>query len=395
MGDKKFRFSLKIYRSVLDIPRKDWNSLVTENMVPFLEWEWLSALEKSGSICPGTGWYPFYFCLWEGGRLSAAAPFYLKNHSDGEYVWDYFWAEAALSLGRSWFPKLVGTLPATPAEGYRFLCAGDLDLRGVSAVLLGEAEKLCRARHIRGIHLLFTDPGWAALLPSLGYTPWKHSHYLWKNPGYASFEDYLGIFNKNQRKNIHREYRRHEEQGIEIRVIPGEEAGIDQFRRMFELFTITNDKFIPWDARWVNEEFFLELEKQYRRGTAFVEARRRTGGPDPEVLAMAFLVRKGDRVWGRFWGAYEEVRDLHFAVCYYAPMDWCIREGIHYFDPGAGSPHKIRRGFTAESNRSYHKFFDPLLSGLFTGNIDAVNRHEEEYIGALNSELPFKGPAML
>jgi len=156
---------------------------------------------------------------------------------------------------------------------------------------------------------------------------------------------------------------------------------------MFDLFTITNDKFVPWDARWVNEDFFIRLGKTCRRSTAFVEARRESTG---ETLALAFLVRKGDRIWGRFWGAYEEVKDLHFAVCYYAPMDWCIQNHIHYFDPGAGSPHKIRRGFRAIRNRSWHKFFDPALERLFKENIKAVNRQEAAQLEALNAELPFK-----
>jgi len=158
---------------------------------------------------------------------------------------------------------------------------------------------------------------------------------------------------------------------------------------MFELFSITNDKFIPWDARWVTEEFFLLLEKKCRKITAFVEARRELTG---EIIALAFLVRKGDRLWGRYWGAYEEVRDLHFAVCYYAPMDYCIQHHIRYFDPGAGSSHKIRRGFKAMKNRSWHKFFDPTLDRLFRYNIKAVNRQETARRNDLNAELPFKEP---
>jgi predicted N-acyltransferase len=352
-------------------------------------------MEESGSTAPETGWHPLHICLWEGDRLAAAAPFYLKNSSDGEYVWDYFWAEAASSLGRPWYPKLVGTLPATPAEGYRFLYAGGLDSARVTATLLDAAESICKNNNIPGLHLLFTDPAWAAQLPPLGYTGWEHSHYIWENPGFHSFDDYLALFNKNQRKNIRKEYSRREEQDIDIRIIPGEEADTEHFRRMFELFTLTNDKFIPWDARWVNEEFFLWLDRHYRRGVAFAEARRRPSradGAPGELLAMAFLVRKNDRSWGRFWGAYEEIKDLHFALCYYAPMDWCIQEGIRWFDPGAGSPHKIRRGFKAVINRSYHKFFDPVLTRLFRGNIDQVNQYERDTIAQLNAELPFKIP---
>jgi predicted N-acyltransferase len=381
------RYRLKILRSITAVPAGAWNSLVRPETIPFLEWEWLAALEESGSISPETGWRPLHFSLWEGERLVAAAPFYLKTNSDAEYVYDYFWAEAALSLGRRWYPKLVGAPAATPAEGYRFLHAPELDGGEVSALILGAAENICRENGIVSLNLLFADPGWGRLLPGLGYTPWEHSHYVWENPGYADFDEYLSLFSKNQRKNIRKEYRHHEEQDISIKIVNGGDAGEEKFRRMFELFTITNDKFIPWDARWVNEDFFLRLEKTCRPRTAFVEAKRNGSG---EVLAMAFLVRKGDRVWGRYWGAYREIRDLHFAACYYAPMDWCIREGIRLFDPGAGSPHKIRRGFKAVINRSWHKFFDPLLERLFKDNIDGVNQYEAESRWALNAESPLK-----
>jgi predicted N-acyltransferase len=385
---QKSKYSLKILRSITGISAGTWNSLVTPETLPFLEWEWLAALEESGSISPETGWHPLHFCLWEGERLAAAAPFYLKTNSDAEYVYDYFWAEAAQSLGRRWYPKLVGAPAATPAEGYRFLHLPDVDGEEASALILKAAEDICRQNGILSINLLFADPAWAGTLLRLGYTPWEHSHYVWENSGYASFDDYLSRFSKNQRKNIRKEYRHHEEQDISIKIINGEDAGEARFRRMFELFTITNDKFIPWDARWVNEDFFLRLAKTCRRGTAFVEASRNGSG---DVLAMAFLVRKGDRIWGRYWGAYEEIRDLHFAACYYAPMDWCIREGIRIFDPGAGSPHKIRRGFKAVIDRSWHKFFDPVLERLFKDNIGAVNQYEDENRRALNADLPLKG----
>ena len=398
---KRTKYHLKIHRAITDIPREDWNNLVTPDTVPFLEWGWLSALEESGSVSPETDWHPLHICLWEESdsappglagkpRLVAAAPLYLRSSSGGEYIWDYFWAEAAADMGRHWYPRMVGAPAVTPAEGYRFLAAPDVDIKEASAVLLNAAETVCRQNRIPSLNLLWVDPAWAEILPGLGYTAWDHSHYLWENNDLTDFDGYLSLFSKNQRKNIRKEYNRHFEQGITIRIIQGEEAEEGHYRRMFELFTITNDKFIPWDARWVNEDFFLRLAKNCRDSTAFVEASRDNSG---EVLAMAFLVRKGDRLWGRFWGAYEDVRDLHFTVCYYAPMDYCIRNKIRYFDPGAGSPHKIRRGFIAARNRSWHKFFDPVLGRLFNDNIEAVNLHEAARIKELNAELPFKQPS--
>lgn len=420
-------YTLKLAVSITEFSPAQWNSLTMEESgsqpetgsqlkletLPFLEWEWLAALETSGSAGPESGWHPLHLSLWNSGKLLAAAPLYLKYHSDGEFVWDYFWAEAAASMGRSWYPKLVGTVPATPAEGYRFLFARDEDPIPLNRVLLDAAEGLCRNNGIRGLHLLFTDPAWASWPGSLAerrYSPWKHSRFAWKNAlpgardgrGFADFGEYLACFNKNQRKNIRKEYHRHGEQGIGLRIVEGKDAGPEYFDRIFKLYSLTNDKFMPWDARWVNEAFFRRIAESFRHRTVFSEAFWENPSsaaglttaapkhPAGSTLALAMMFRRGGKIWGRYWGTLEDMKDLHFAVCYYAPMEYCIREGIAYFDPGIGSPHKIRRGFRAGFDVSYHRFFDPPLENLFRTNIGAINRYEEGSIAALNAELPFK-----
>jgi len=379
---------IHVARSIGEIPREEWNSLVSREDLPFLEWDWLAALEESGSIAPETGWFPLHLTLRNSaGGLLAAAPLYLKTHSMGEFVFDHIWAEAAQSLGRPYYPKLVGVVPATPAEGYRFLHRPGEDREELDRILFDAAEAVCRANGIVGLHILFADPRWAGPARR-DYPRWVHHHYLWENPGFSGFTDYLAVFSKNQRKNIRKEAGRAEEQGIAVRAVPGREAPEDFFPRMFELYSRTNDKFVPWDARFVNEEFFRILGRGFRERLAFVEARRPGEGP----LALAMLVRKGDRLWGRYWGADQDIRDLHFQTCYYTPIRWAIDQGIRSFDPGAGSPHKIRRGFRAVENHSFHRFFDPVLARLFADNIDMVNRHERAVIDELNDGLPLKEP---
>ncbi|MDR2588661.1 MAG: GNAT family N-acetyltransferase [Spirochaetales bacterium] len=391
-------FAVKLFHRIADISPKDWNRLAGVEVLPFLEWEWLAALEESGSASPQTDWRPLHLTLWDGEELLAAAPLYLRSSSRGEFVYDYFWADAAQSMGARWYPKLVGVVPATPAEGYRFLTAPGKDEAALSRILFAAAEALCRDNGIAGLHILFADPAWTLNLEELGCSAWEHSHFLWQNEGFTAFDDYLDGFTKNQRKNIRKEYQRPRDAGIALRIVPGIEAEENLFRRLFELYTLTNDKFIPWDARFVNEDFFLRLEKTYRHRLAFVEARKRPASAAENcgsLAALALLVRKENRLWGRYWGAYEEIKDLHFAACYYAPIDWAIAEKISSFDPGAGSPHKVRRGFRAVAGRSYHKFFDPVLERLFTRNIGEVNRYEREEIASLRGRLPFKNPQPL
>jgi predicted N-acyltransferase len=374
------------HSTVLELSPDQWNSLLQEEDIPFLEWEWFAALEGSHSIWPETGWQPCHITLWEGARLVGVAPFYIKHHSRGEFVFDYFWAEAAQMLRRSYYPKLVGVIPATPVVGYRFLTAPGYDPIEMQRTFLDVAEGVCRTQGIQGMHLLFVDPVWGENLPRNGFVPWKHHHYLWENQGFEDFSQYLASFTKYQRKNIRKERQSVVEAGIQTRIVSGSDADPSVFQHMFRLYTRTNDKFAPYDARYVNEEFFLQLQKTFSHRILFVEA----SFPGESPLALAFLVQKGSRLWGRYWGTYKDLKDLHFDVCYYTPIQYAIERGLKTFDPGAGSPHKVRRGFLAHPHFSYHRLLDPLMDHVFQANINKVNQMEEETIQEINQLSPLK-----
>ena len=375
-----------MHPTVLELARDQWNALVKEEDIPFLEWEWFSALEDSHSICPETGWQPCHITLWDGPRLVGVAPFYIKNHSRGEFVFDYFWAEAAQMIRRSYYPKLVGVVPATPVVGYRFLTAPGYDPIEMQKTFLDIAEQLCRSQGIQGIHLLFVDPAWGETLPDKGFISWKHHHYLWENQGFEDFSQYLTSFTKYQRKNIRKERKAVVEAGIQTRIVPAPNTDRGFFQHMFRLYTRTNDKFAPYDARYVNQEFFLELQKTFGHRILFVEASLFAESP----LALSFLVQKGSQLWGRYWGTYQDLKDLHFDVCYYTPIQYAIERGLSTFDPGAGSPHKVRRGFLAYPHFSYHRLWDPLMDHVFRSNIDKINQMEEETIQEINRFSPLK-----
>ncbi len=377
-----------IHATVSEIPKEHWNALVNEEDIPFLEWEWIAALEGSGSISPETGWQPCHITLWDRGRLAGIAPFYIKHHSQGEFVFDYFWAEAAGMLGKSYYPKLVGVIPATPAVGYRFLTAPGYDPLEMQRTILDVAEHLCRSQGIRGIHILFPASRWGEHLSSMGFVPWKHHHYVWENPGFKDFSQYLAGFTKYQRKNIRKERKEVIDGGFRIRMLPAPEADKSIFQHMFQLYTRTNDKFVPYDARYVNEDFFLKLYEMFTHRILFVEASYLDTLNSP--LALALLVQKGTSLWGRYWGTYQDAKDLHFDVCYYTPIQYAIERGLKTFDPGAGSPHKVRRGFLAHPHYSYHRLFDPLLDKVFRANIGTVNQMEQETIEELNQLSPLK-----
>ncbi|MBI5439991.1 MAG: GNAT family N-acetyltransferase [Deltaproteobacteria bacterium] len=372
------------HRSVSEIPREEWNRLALPLPVPILEWEWLQGLEASGSVCPETGWLPLHLTLRRDRRLVAAAPLYVKVHSEGEFVWDYAWADVAEQLGLSYYPKLVGMSPATPIPGYRFLVAPEEDEAELTDRLLEAVERLCRQNGLSGISFPYAEPAWQALLEARGYLAWRHQSFLWENRGLASFEDYVAAFDHNQRRNLRRERRAVERAGIEVRPSTGEEIGLPDLRAMYGFYERTNAQFGPWAAKYLTASFFEGLLGYRHRLLLFTA--RRPGREEP--LAMSLLLTKGDGLYGRFWGSAERVEALHFEACYYAPIEWAIRHRIRRFDPGIGGPHKVRRGFRAVPNHSLHRFFDPRLQSVMATHLREINEAEQERIDELNRGLP-------
>ena len=285
--------------SIEEIGQQEWDALAGPLDTPILEWGWLQLLEASGSVCPRTGWTPRHLTLRSGGRLVAAAPLYVKTHSAGEFVYDYAWAEVAERLGLRYYPKLVGMSPATPALGYRFLVAPDQDEDEVTARLVAEIERYRAEQGLGGVSFLFADPAWADRLTRHGFLAWRHQSFLWENEGFATFEDYLARFNTNQRRNIRRERRAVAEQGVRVLPVPGEEAPADWFPLMYRLYDRTNTQFGPWAARYLTRDFFLGLPR-WRHRLLFMAAVR---DGERQPLAMSLLLRKGEGLLGRYWGA--------------------------------------------------------------------------------------------
>ncbi len=377
------------HQSMSEIDRESWDRLALQVDSPFLEYDWLRLLEESKSICPQTGWIPCHLTLHAGNRLAGAAALYVKTHSEGEFVWDYMWADVAQRLGRRYYPKLVGMSPATPAVGYRFLIDPDEEEGRVTSEMIQAIEMLCRKNDIHSSSFLWADPDWKEHPASDGYIGWMHQSYLWDGSGFSSFDDYLAVFDKNQRKNIRKERRSMEEQGIRLEAFSGEEIPESWFPRMYDFYARTNAQFGMWAAKYLTRDFFTGLYPGLRHRLLFVAACRE-GNEKP--IGMSFLVRKGRRMYGRYWGTSMDLNHLHFNACYYAPIEWAIGNGVTAFDPGAGSSHKLRRGFAAVPNWSMHRFYDKAMDAIMRAHIDEINRAEQDQIDAMNEALPFSGP---
>jgi predicted N-acyltransferase len=382
------RIEIKWFSSFSQIDKEQWNELALPLATPFLEWEWLFILEKSGSICRGTGWEPKHLTLWRGDRLAAAAPLYIKMHSEGEFVFDYLWAEAAFKLRIPYYPKLVGMSPATPVPGYRFLLAQGEDEQRLTALLLAEIDRFSLEHNLCGVHFLYTDQEWQKRIAGYGFTSWLHQVYEWQNQGFASFSDYLGAFKKSQRHNIKRERDKLAAQGITVIAVSGKEAPPWLFKSMYDFYADTNARYGPWGCQYLNQNFFNGLAEMYGQRILFMAAYGEEKHDQP--LGLAMFLRKKDRLYGRYWGGVQGINSLHFNTCYYSPIEWAIANGISHFDPGVGSDHKVRRGFLARGNYSLHRFQNKALAYLMQSNINRLNLMEQEYIDNLNACLPFK-----
>jgi predicted N-acyltransferase len=375
------------HSSIGEIEAEQWNGLCRERDRPFLQWEWLRLLENSGSVGSEIGWRPSHLTVRSKQGLVGAAALYVKAHSEGEFVFDHAWAQLASNMGIGYYPKMVGMSPFTPVTAYRFLIAPQADETLLSLVMCREIESFCRINGIFGCSFHFVTPRWGRILKKDGYLAWLHQGFVWFNAGLSVFEDYLSGLSTNCRRNIRRERRRLRASGIRVLRLFAQEVPDAYFALMHDFYARHNERFGQWSCKFLTPAFFEGLRTHFRDNILMIVA----FGPDEtEPLAMALLIVSGDRVFGRYWGAREEVEFLHFELCYYQPMQWMIELGLRWFDPGMGGVHKAFRGFISAPTYSLYKFYDLRLHGIMGSYIPEYNHMEMMNIMALNSILPYR-----
>lgn len=380
------QYSVKWLSHLGEISQAQWDQFAQSLNTPFLEWEWLHNIEISGSTKPRTGWQPCHLTIWENQQLIAIAPLYIKGHSYGEFVFDYQWADLAYRLGIEYYPKLIGMTPFTPAVGYRFLIKEGQDQHILTQLMIGEIDHFCDRHEINSCNVLFVDPDWQKIAEKYGFSAWLHHSYIWNNNNYNSFDDYLQVFNANQRRNIKRERKAVVNAGLTLKVFTGEDLPHYLIPYIYHFYSDTCDKF--WGgSKYLTREFFDLLYPNYCHRVVLFVAFNQDDLHKP--VGMSFCIRKGENLYGRYWGSFQYYDCLHFEACYYKPIEWAIENKIKMFDPGAGGKHKRRRGFPATPNYSLHRFYHQKFSQIFNHYIKEVNQMEWEEINAINQDLPF------
>lgn len=312
------------------------------------------------------GWIPRFVCLWRGSKLIAAAPAYLKLHSQGEFVFDWAFADLAQRSGLQYYPKLLVAVPFTPAGGRRLLTAAGEDRPALLKELANVLMALEGELGVSSVHVNFARDDELAALAAAGMIERHGIQYHWQRRDAVSIDDYLARFNSKKRNQIKREIRSLGEEGISLSRVHG--AGFDEpgiLKTAFELYKSTVDKF-HWGRQYLNPKFFQLLAKRYRDHLEMVVARDREG----VIVGGAINIAGEKRLYGRYWGAREEHKFLHFNVCYYRGIEECVTRGLDVFEPGAGGEHKLVRGFEPAITKSAHHFAHPRLHEVLGAHIE-------------------------
>ena len=374
MADRESEVIAKIVSGVSGLNGRAWDRLAGDD--PFLSHAFLSALEASGSVGPDTGWTPAPILVEdEAGHLVAAAPAYLKTHSQGEYVFDHGWADAWERAGGAYYPKLQVAVPFTPVPGPRLLGARPQQL-------LAAFEAVTVQNDMSSAHITFIDDACAAEADRRGWLIRHGIQYHWFNRGYASFEEFLAALRSPKRKAIRKE-RAAAREGLEFRALTGAEIGSAEWDAMWAFYQDTGGR--KWGRPYLTREFFDLLGERMGDKLLLMLA---YGGSTPIAGALSLI--GPDALYGRYWGCTEEVPFLHFELCYYQAIEWAIDHGLASIQAGAQGEHKLARGYEPVITKSAHFLPNPGFRNAVAEFLDGERAAIAQEIAWLRDALPYR-----
>lgn len=372
------------------LPPSQWNRLCGTDH-PFVRHEFLSTLEDSDCVCAHHGWTPQHLVAYQGNdieggdanTLIGAVPLYLKDHSYGEYVFDWAWANAYARSGLDYYPKLVAAIPFTPATGPRILVAQGDPRQIIVPTLTEGVQTYVENSPASSLHWLFTRQPTNQYLAQQGLLTRIGHQFHWHNPGYRDFDQFLNTFSAHKRKKLKRDRRRVEEAGIHVDIRTGlelDEKHWDTFYA-FYLATIQRHGAIPYLSR----RFFHTIGRNMPEYIVMAVAHE-----GPKWVAMALNLRGKDTLYGRYWGSLRDYHSLHFETCYYAAMEYCIKQKLKHFEAGAQGEHKLSRGFLATTTYSAHWLRHPEFANAIADFLQQEGQGMRDYIKALDQHSPYR-----
>jgi predicted N-acyltransferase len=374
MADRETEIIAKIASGVSGLNGHAWDGLGAGD--PFLSHAFLSSLEDSGSVGPGTGWTPAPILVEDDAdHLIAAAPAYLKTHSQGEYVFDHGWAEAWQRAGGQYYPKLQVAVPFTPVPGPRLLGSRPRQL-------LAAIETVTRQNDISSAHITFIDEAGARECERRDWLIRHGVQYHWFNRGYSSFDDFLASLTSRKRKALRKE-RAAALDGLDVRILRGADIGPLEWDAMWAFYQDTGSR--KWGRPYLTREFFdLIGERMGDQVVMFLACR----GGMPIAGALNFV--GCDTLFGRYWGCTEEVPFLHFELCYYQAVDWAIEHGLNCVQAGAQGEHKVARGYEPVITRSAHFIPNNSFRNAVAQFLEAEREGVAAEIEWIGRDLPYR-----
>ena len=372
---------LTVHDAIADIAPDAWNALAGDTY-PFLRHEFLLAAEQTGCVSEDAGWAPRHLTLERDGRLVAAMPLYQKEHSWGEFVFDWAWARAYEQAGLRYYPKLVSAVPFTPAPSRRLLLADPGD-RAAARALVGAAIALAERTACSSLHVLFPTRDELPLLREAGLRVRKDCQFHWHNRGYADFDQFLQTFTASKRKKARRDRRRVSEAGIRFRRLKGAEIDAHTWEQVYRFISITFMR--RGSLPYYNLDFFLRISEALPDNILVILAER-----DAEPIAAAVFFESPTALFGRYWGSDGHHNALHFETCYYQGIDYCIEKGLRLFEPGTQGEHKLSRGFAPQSTWSAHWLAHPQFLSAIEDYLEEEARHVDRYIEAADARSPYR-----
>jgi predicted N-acyltransferase len=372
---------LTVHEAIADIAPDAWNALAGDTY-PFLRHEFLLAAEQTGCVSEDAGWTPRHLTLERNGRLVAAMPLYQKEHSWGEFVFDWAWARAYEQAGLRYYPKLVSAVPFTPAPSRRLLLADPGDTAAARALVDGAIE-LAERTACSSVHVLFPTHEELPLLRDAGLQVRKDCQFHWHNRDYADFDQFLQTFTASKRKKARRDRRRVSEAGIRFRRLKGAEIGTETWELVYRFVSITFMR--RGSLPYYNLDFFLRIGETLPDNILVILAEQ-----DAEPIAAAVFFESPTALYGRYWGSDGHHNALHFETCYYQGIDYCIDKGLQLFEPGTQGEHKISRGFAPQSTWSAHWLAHPQFLSAIENYLEEEARYVDRYIETVDARSPYR-----
>lgn len=380
-----FNSQIRIINSILNIKPDSWRELQAPDF-PFVDYEFLSSLEATHCLGERTGWAPVYVTTWNNERLTGALVLFAKDNSYGEFIFDFGWADAAYNAGINYYPKLVSAIPFTPVTGSKFLinfnCGHD-EREGIKCALLEASKEIMKSAGMSSVHHLFIPQNEMSFFKNQGFFVRNSFQYHWANRNYENFDSFLQSLTGKRRREVVRERSQVAKQGVRIVQLTGEQLTQSHAEIMHSFYQNTMDK--KQGFEFLTGDFFKMVFEKMKNKIHLVLAYH---NDQPVAGALNFIGKH--RLFGRYWGCRADYRALHFEVCYYQGIDYCIERKLPLFEAGAQGEHKFQRGFLPTLTYSAHQIVHPGLGQAITDFVEREKKQLELVFADYDEHSPYQ-----